>query len=64
MTKNCNCCWFFCHTDGRCYVDPRSAFDEDYALKNVMAQPCSDWAFDGIQQWERDELEKSIASER
>lgn len=54
MIRNCNNCWFYCHSDGRCYVDPRTAYDEDYALRVVITQPCTDWQYDGLKDWERE----------
>lgn len=59
-TKECKNCWFYCHADGRCYVDPRSAHDDNYALRVVMAQPCTDWQFDGLQDWEREDTEALV----
>lgn len=57
MTKECRNCWFYCHSNGRCYADPRSAIDDDYFLKVVMPQPCTDWKFDGLEDWEREACE-------
>ena len=57
MTKNCTNCFFYCHTDGRCYADPRSACDEDYALKLNLVTACCDWVFDGLEDWERETVE-------
>ena len=56
MTKECKNCWYYCHSDGKCYVDPRTAYDEDYALRVAMAQPCTDWQYDGLEDWEREEM--------
>lgn len=63
MNRNCTNCWWHCHTDGRCYVDPRSAIDEDYALKIKMTGPCFDWRFDGLQDWEREDEDALVAME-
>ena len=52
--KSCQNCWFFCHSNGRCYVDERSAYNEEYAMQVVMATACTDWADDGLEDWERE----------
>lgn len=53
MIRNCENCWWHCHSNGMCYVDPRSAYDEDYGLKIKMTTACFDWRFDGLEDWER-----------
>ena len=54
MIKNCKNCWFYCHSNGRCYADPRSAIDDDYSLK-IFIRDCKNWKFDCLEDWERDE---------
>lgn len=54
MKKDCTRCWHYCHLDGKCYADRRSAYDEDYAIKLIQNDGCSDWAFDGLEDWERE----------
>lgn len=58
MTKNCNSCWWYCHSDGRCF---RTA-----ALKGVEApkiQTCNEWAFDGLEDWEREDSDALVTME-
>lgn len=57
MTKNCRNCWFYCQSDGRCYADPRSVYDENYSLRYKTTDGCSNWAFDGLEDWEREACE-------
>ena len=54
MEQNCKNCWWFCHSNGRCYADPRSAYDDDYSLRLIVRQPCTDWKFDCLEDWERE----------
>lgn len=63
MINSCHNCWFHCHTDGRCYLDPRSDYDEDYALKVRMMMPCTYWKFDGLEDWEREPEDALVTME-
>lgn len=54
MEQSCKNCWFYCHSNGKCYADPRSAYDEDYAMKVTIAKTCEEWAFDGLEECERE----------
>ena len=63
MMKSCNNCFWHCHSNGRCYVDPRSARDDDYSLKVVMATACTDWQFDGLEDWERESCDALVTVE-
>ena len=69
--KNCKSCWFFCHGDGRCYYH-RLEMDDVYKRNNVpedrqndysfvVKEPdtsfCMYYAFDGLEEWEREACE-------
>ena len=59
MNHCCNdCCWY-CHTDGRCYKGGKWTF-LGYVEKPDMVN-CRDWQFDGLENWERTELEENHA---
>ena len=58
MSKNCmNCAWF-CHADGKCYGTPFLLSGlEVGATLTVPAEDgcCRQWAFDGLEEWERED---------
>ena len=54
--KKCNNCWLYCHLDGKCYEDPRSHYDAEYAVKVNPDDVCCVWSPDGLTQEERDAL--------
>ena len=54
MTKNCGNCWFYCHADNKCYVDPRCANDGVFAPEMSTESSCPSWAFDCLEDWERE----------
>ena len=61
--KLCKNCWFFCHSNGRCYEDPRAHCDEDYALKTDPESVCCAWSGDGLTVEEREELDALVTME-
>ena len=54
--KSCiNCAWF-CHADGKCYGTPflLEGMEVGAVLTTDPADGCCrDWAFDGLEDWER-----------
>ena len=60
--ESCFNCWFYCHSNGRCYADPRSIYDEDYALKWKRSTACDEWKFDGLHDWEREACEPVLVT--
>ena len=63
MTKNCENCWFYCHSDGKCYVIPTTGCADEFGIKVNMSTACSDWVFDGLQDWEREPEEALVTME-
>lgn len=54
MSKNCmNCAWY-CHSDGNCYGTKARLYNIVPAAK-APNWVCSDWAFDGLEDWERED---------
>lgn len=67
--KECRNCWFYCHRDSRCYAGG-VIFDitgtnnsgsgvtvPDAYSKEVSPDGfCLRWAFDGLEEWEREEI--------
>lgn len=58
MSKNCmNCAWY-CHADEKCYGTPFLLSGlEVGATLTVPAEDgcCRQWAFDGLEDWERED---------
>ena len=54
--RNCENCWFYCHSNSCCYADPRSAYDDTFAMKVKMETACLNWVFDGLEDWEREAM--------
>lgn len=59
--KKCNNCAWYCHADGKCYGREdrlhRGADMFAYIYKPEEPRDCSLWAFDGLEDWEREELD-------
>ena len=66
MSKNCNNCAWFCHADGKCYGTP-FILDGMEIGANLTVSPedgcCRDWAFDGLEEWERDQTDTLVTME-
>lgn len=66
MSKNCmNCAWF-CHADGKCYGTPflMSGLEVGATLTVPAEQGCCrSWAFDGLEDWEREPEETLVTME-
>lgn len=59
MTKcsNCNNCAWFCHSDGKCYG---ATFEGSRMSKATFETGCGRWSFDGLEDWEREELDALV----
>jgi hypothetical protein len=57
MDKKCFNCWLYCHSDGKCYGDPRAQYDEDYAIRVKADDLCCAWSPDGLTAEEREEMD-------
>ena len=53
MTKGCNNCAWYCHTDGNCYAT-RARLSGMIPASEPVADVCDDWAFDGLEDRERE----------
>lgn len=67
--KECQNCWFYCHENSKCYsggviseiagvlVDGSGITVPDFGAKEVAPDGyCYRWAFDGLEDWEREAL--------
>lgn len=54
--KTCNTCAWFCHSDGKCYGGTDiSGKGAEYVRERAFA--CKVWTFDGLDDWERDQIQ-------
>ena len=55
-----NCAWY-CHADGMCYgtKECMNSFARPLKVPNANAHACGFWQFDGLEDWERAEYEKT-----
>lgn len=64
--KSCiNCAWF-CHADRKCYGTPFML--EGLEVGAVLTEApeegcCRDWAFDGLEDWEREPADALVTME-
>ena len=56
-SKNCNNCAWYCHGNSKCYGN---AINDELAIQVDPWQVCSAWAYDGLDDWERDELDALV----
>ena len=60
MTNTCKTCAWYCHSDGKCYgTQARLSGLVDAVDPIITCVACEDWAFDGLEDWEREDCEKS-----
>lgn len=59
--SKCSNCWFYCHSNGKCYEDRRSHYDEQYAYPANPEEVCCAWSADGLTVEEREMLYESTA---
>ena len=57
--KNCNNCAWYCHADGKCYGGNDDGIPV-YAHVNAHNRNCHYWTFDGLEDWEREELNAPV----
>ena len=62
MTKcsNCNNCAWFCHSDGKCYGNHFTLVEIMKGIPTDARNICGDWSFDGLEDWEREELDTLV----
>lgn len=48
--ESCNNCWWFCHSNRKCF---RSSAMIAVSIPKEMK--CEQWAYDGLEEWERDD---------
>ena len=53
-----NCAWY-CHSDGRCYGNLALLAGEEIGCVVDINRSCRKWSFDGLEDWERDQLDPS-----
>ena len=65
MTKKCENCAWFCHTDGKCYGTAARLSGLVPASFPAVWQgsACETWTFDGLEEWEREETEALMTME-
>lgn len=60
MKKCCNNCALYCHSDGMCYGSEMILTGNEVGVP-IFQDPrkgsCGDWAFDGLEDWEREDEE-------
>lgn len=55
MSKNCmNCAWY-CHADGKCYGNSALLRGLEIGKLANVVSGCRAWAFDGLEEWERED---------
>lgn len=69
--KTCKNCAWYCHGDGRCYAHELERLetfkgyvwhtkqDWSFEVKDSENVFCSLWTFDGLEEWEREDSEKT-----
>ena len=59
MEKKCNNCAWYCHSDGKCYGTVARLYGEveSCEYRDARSEACEQWAFDGLEDWERAECE-------
>lgn len=50
---NCNNCAFYCHGNSKCYGN---AIRDEMAVDVDPGRSCADWTFDGLKEWEREQV--------
>ena len=58
MKNTCKNCAWYCHSDGRCYGNDMGVGLEIFKPADQENQ-CPDWSFDGLDDWERQDCEKT-----
>ena len=59
--NNCKNCAWFCHADGMCWAPgAASPWEVSETQKNIG---CMGWSFDGLEDWEREELDALVTME-
>ena len=59
--RNCTNCAWYCHADGKCYGNPYHVGAE--LLFAASERSCDDYAFDGLSDEEREELDALVTME-
>ena len=54
MEKKCKTCAWFCHADGKCYGTEIRLKGIGLPKKPKTGNGCCAWAFDGLEDWERE----------
>lgn len=54
--KTCKNCAWFCHADGNCY-GTRARLSGLVPASKTGGKACENWAFDGLEEWEREACE-------
>lgn len=55
--KTCKNCAWYCHSDGNCYGTKARLYNVVPAAK-APNWTCSDWSYDGLDDWEREQIEE------
>ena len=57
MEKKCKTCAWYCHIDGKCYGNSAIMTGFEVGLPKLEEDgwTCPQWAFDGLEEWEREE---------
>lgn len=56
-SNNCHNCAWYCHANGKCYGN---AINDELAIGTEPDGYCQAWAYDGLDDWERDELDALV----
>jgi hypothetical protein len=53
--KTCKNCAWYCHADGKCYGNALLLTGAEIGLPiDEKHEACESWAFDGLEDWERE----------
>ena len=55
MNQKCENCWWYCHSNGKCYANPAARqMGDKYAVAHNLNDSCWQWKSDGLEAWERE----------
>lgn len=59
--KTCKNCAWYCHSEGTCWENGPAMYWGHYLAeyKDKNSEACDKWSFDGLEDWERDQLDPS-----
>ena len=55
--KTCKNCAWYCHSDQLCYGTKARLYGVVRASEPIFGKSCEEWSFDGLDDWERDQIQ-------